>query len=158
MWVTRIIWITTLILCVSFGTFLWLRLQKSTKPSQVVDVLPPLVSQSSVQYKEPEEFFEHTIRSTPVGATVFLDDMEKGVTPLEVHLPMSQANHPFKLRLELEGFQTQEFQTLLGPELSPVERQLRSLPPSASGAARPSGVATPVEGKDIFVLDVSGEE
>ena len=80
------------------------------------------------EYKKLVELFEHTIESTPKGASVFLDGVMKGVTPLTLRLPLSQDSRLFVVRLELDGYQPLEFETQLGPHIRPTKKQLRPLP------------------------------
>jgi hypothetical protein len=151
---TRAIWIAALVLSVLSALSVWAMLRK-TEPTPYLDALPPLPQTPVIQkYNAPEELFEHAIRSVPKGATVFLDDVDQGTTPLELKLPMSQANQSFSVRLELEGFHTLEFRTLLGPFLSPVEKQLKAKPKTKSQAAPlPAGE---VSLEDIPSIDLDG--
>jgi len=150
---TQGIWITAFALSILSVAFVWWLFQKPPA-GPYLDALPPLLPPPVIQkYNAPEELFEHHIFSKPPGATVFVDSMEQGTTPLEIKLPLSLANQSFQLRLELEGFQTLEFETLLGPHLAPVEKQLRPLPPSRQKPKPPPAVETPIE--NIPSIDVN---
>jgi hypothetical protein len=144
---------TALILGVLSVAFVWVLFQKPGPAALHLDAMPPLLPSPVIQkYNAPEELFVHKIVSEPKGATVFLDGVRKGFTPLEILLPMSQANHPFRLRFELEGFQTLEFETLLGPHLADVEKHMRPLPPGRRGQNPAPVPPTPIE--DIPSMDL----
>jgi len=154
---TRNIWLAALALSALSALFVWAMFHKPAPPPHL-DALPPLPVAPVIQkYNAPEELFEHSILSVPTGATVFLGEELLGLTPLKLRLPMSQANQSFSLRLELEGFLPLSFETLLGPHLSPIEKQLRPLPPlkpAKPAKTKTPAVETPLE--DIPGIDLDG--
>jgi len=153
---TRAIWISALFLGLLAVASVWLFLPKPP-PAPQQDVLLPLTLPPLIQkQKYPEELFEYKITSKPAGAAVFLDDMkQEGVTPLEVKLPMSQANQPVKVRLELNGYQTLEFEALLDPHLAHTEKSLSPLRKSRN--APPVDQAPPPAPANVDTADTPSD-
>lgn len=154
---TRSIWLGALVLGLLCVGLVWTLFQNPVTSPPPSNAQPPLAPAPPLiqKFNAPEELFGHDVSSSPPGATVFLNGVRQGLAPLTLHLPMSQDNHPAVLRLELDGYQTLEFETLLGPHLSPVHKQLHRLPPGSKPSA---AVPTPMENIQGINLEEEEEE